>query len=101
MRQSASDFRGGGARSRPEKSLPIRKDETGRRGVEMEVLVPGTPEEVWLAMATGPGNAAGIMRSEIEPRVGGRLRFDFAQGMATTGDVTRCQPPRLFADVER
>lgn len=30
--------------------MPIRKDDSGRRWVEMEVLVPGTPEQVWDAI---------------------------------------------------
>jgi hypothetical protein len=28
---------------------------SGRRWVQVEVEVPGTPEEVWQAIATGPG----------------------------------------------
>ena len=36
--------------------MPVRKDDSGRRWVEMEFLVPGTPAQVWHAIATGPGN---------------------------------------------
>ncbi|ESZ18472.1 hypothetical protein X737_18045 [Mesorhizobium sp. L48C026A00] len=35
--------------------MPIKKDETGKRWVEMEFI---TPEQVWRAIATGPGNTA-------------------------------------------
>ena len=35
--------------------MPVKKDESGRRSVQAEVEVPGTPEEVWEAIATGPG----------------------------------------------
>ncbi len=35
--------------------MPVKKDDSGRRWVEMEFLVPGTPEQVWHAIATGPG----------------------------------------------
>ena len=27
--------------------MPLKKDDSGRRWVEMEFLVPGTPEQVW------------------------------------------------------
>lgn len=81
--------------------MPIKKSETGKRWVEMELLVPGAPEQVWQAMATGPGNACWFVRGEIEPRVGGAFRLDFGQGMTTAGDVTTWEPPRQFAYVER
>ncbi|RWQ41889.1 MAG: SRPBCC domain-containing protein, partial [Mesorhizobium sp.] len=38
--------------------MPIKKDETGKRWVEMEFITPCTPEQVWRAIATGPGNTA-------------------------------------------
>jgi len=38
--------------------MPIRKDEHGKRWVEMALVVPGTPEQAWRALATGPGNTA-------------------------------------------
>lgn len=81
--------------------MPIRKDGTGRRWVEMELIVPGTPEQVWQAMATGPGNGAWFVRGEVEPRVGGMLRFHFGQGVSTTGEVTVWDPPHAFGYVER
>lgn len=81
--------------------MPIRKDQSGKRWVEMELLLPGTPEQVWQAMATGPGNAGWFIKAEIEERVGGALRFDFGQGVSTTGEVTEWEPPRRFGYVER
>ena len=50
--------------------MPIKKDGSGKRWVEMEFLAPGTPEEVWQAMATGPGNAAWFTRATVDERVG-------------------------------
>ena len=35
--------------------MPVYKDESGRRWVQAEVEVPGTPEEVWKAIASGQG----------------------------------------------
>jgi uncharacterized protein YndB with AHSA1/START domain len=81
--------------------MPIKKDGTGKRWVEMELLVPGTPEQVWQAMATGPGYAAWFTKSEIEPRVGGVLRFDLSPGVTSSGEVTRWEPPHQFSYVER
>lgn len=81
--------------------MPIKKDGTGKRWVEMELLVPGTPEQVWQAVATGPGNAAWFTKGEIEPRVGGVFRLDFGQGVTTSGTVTSWEPPHQFGYVER
>lgn len=81
--------------------MPIKKDGTGKRWVEMEVLLPGTPEQVWEAMATGPGNAAWFVKGEIEPKAGGVFSFDFGQGAVTSGEVTAWEPPHKFAYVER
>ena len=81
--------------------MPIRKDGTGRRWVEMELLVPGTPEQVWEAIATGPGNAAWFVRGEIEPREGGAFSLHFGEGASTSGEVTAWEPPHRFGYVER
>ena len=35
--------------------MSVKKDASGRRSVQVEVEVPGTPEEVWQAIATGAG----------------------------------------------
>lgn len=81
--------------------MPIKNDGTGKRWVEMELLLPGTPDQVWQALATGPGYTAWFAKSEIEPRVGGLLRFDFGDGVSGTGEVTKREPPHEFSYVER
>lgn len=81
--------------------MPIRTDETGRRWVEMELLVPGTPEQVWQALATGPGHTGWFVPADIEPRVGGAFRLDFGQGATSAGEVTQWDPPHRFGYVER
>lgn len=81
--------------------MPIKKDGTGKRWVEMELLVPGTPEQVWQAIATGAGNTAWFVRAEIEPRVGGRLAFDFGEEGTSAGEVTAWEPPHKLGYVER
>lgn len=81
--------------------MPIKKDETGKRWVEMNLLVPGTPEQVWAALATGPGYAGWFIKAEVEPRVGGKLVFHFGGGVASPGEVTEWSPPHKFGYVER
>ena len=81
--------------------MPIKKDGTGKRWVEMEFITPGTPEQVWQAMATGPGCAAWFTKAEIEERVGGELRFDFGPDGSSKGEVTVWDPPHHFGYIER
>lgn len=81
--------------------MPIKQDDTGKRWVEMDLIVPGTPEQVWRAMATGPGNTAWFTRTEIEERVGGTLRFDMGAHGISTGEITTWQQPERFGYVER
>jgi uncharacterized protein YndB with AHSA1/START domain len=81
--------------------MPMKKDGTDKRSVDVEVLVPGTPEQVWQVVATGPGLAAWFVKGEIEPRVGGVFGLDFGQGAITTGEVTLWEPPNKFGYLER
>ncbi|WP_407351203.1 SRPBCC family protein [Luteimonas sp. R10] len=81
--------------------MPIKKDKSGKRWVEMELLVPGTPEQVWQAMATGAGNSAWFTRTEIEEHVGGTIHFDLGAMGSSTGEVTAWEPPLRFGYVER
>lgn len=76
--------------------MPLKKDATTRRAIEMEVELPGTPEQIWQAMATGPGNGAWFVPATIEERVGGKLEFHFGPGMSSSGYVTQWQPPHRF-----
>jgi len=58
-----------------------------------EFETDATPEEVWEAIATGPGMDAWFMgRNEIEPRVGGVERTELP-GFAFEGTVTAWEPP--------
>jgi uncharacterized protein YndB with AHSA1/START domain len=80
--------------------MPVKHD-TQRRWVEMEFIVPGTPEQVWQAIATGPGNTAWFTPATIEERVGGAIKFDFGGGMSSSGTVTAFEPPHRFCYEER
>lgn len=59
--------------------------------------VDATPEEVWQAIATGPGIESWYMgRSEVEPGPDGSVRIDFA-GYAPTHPVTAWEPGKRLA----
>jgi uncharacterized protein YndB with AHSA1/START domain len=81
--------------------MAIEHDGSGTRWVEMAVVVPGTAEQVWRAMATGPGNTAWFTATTIDERVGGAIRFDFGPNGTGAGEVTTWEPPHRFGYVER
>ena len=58
-----------------------------------EIEVPGTPEEVWQAIATGPGIAAWFVPAEVEEREGGVTRLEIMPGVEQEGVVSAWQPP--------
>jgi uncharacterized protein YndB with AHSA1/START domain len=68
----------------------------GKRSIQLEIEVPGTPEEVWQAIATGNGTTAWFTRAEIEGREGGAV-VHYMGGGETKGVVTGWQPPHRFA----
>src|SRR5258705_6101927 len=76
--------------------MPVKKDASGRRSVEVETEVPGTPEEVWQAIATGPGISAWFVTTKLEEREGGALVLDFGPGMESEGVITAWYHPRRF-----
>lgn len=80
--------------------MPTKFDASGKRWVEMEFLLPGTPEQVWQAMATGPGNTAWFTKAEIEGKIGGQITFHFMPGVTSGGTVTQWEPPHRFGYVE-
>jgi uncharacterized protein YndB with AHSA1/START domain len=62
-----------------------------------EIEVDASPQEVWEAIATGPGVDAWFMgRNEIEPREGGATRMAF-RGSTEEATVTAWEPPTRFA----
>jgi uncharacterized protein YndB with AHSA1/START domain len=64
------------------------------KSAEVEIEVPGTPEEVWRAIATGPGITSWFTRSEVEERKGGRAVSHFGAMGNSVGEVTVWDPPR-------
>lgn len=77
--------------------MNVRVDDDGRRSVQAEVEVPGTPEEVWQAISTGPGISAWFVPSAVEERAGGRVTCSFGPGMDSESTITEWQPPHRFS----
>src|SRR5262247_3439657 len=79
--------------------MSVKKEASGRRSVQVEVEVPGTPEEVWQAIATGPGVSAWFVPTQIEERAGGAVTASFGPDMDSAATVTIWEPPhRLVAE---
>ena len=69
------------------------------RTVRAEIEVPGTPEEVWEAIATGPGITAWFVPTECDEREGGRLTEHHGPEpeMQVSAEITGWDPPRRLA----
>ena len=79
--------------------MTVKKEASGRRSVQVEVEVPGTPEDVWQAIATGAGISSWFVPAEFEQRDGKpvAVKLDFGPGMKTNSPVTAWEPPRKWA----
>src|SRR2546423_7776452 len=79
--------------------MSVKKEASGRRSIQVEVEVPGTPEEVWQAIASGPGISAWFTPAEFEERDGKpvAVTLNFGPGMESRSVVTAWDPPRMFA----
>jgi len=76
--------------------MPVKKDASGRRWISVEAEVPGTPEQVWKAIATGPGISAWFVPSSVEERQGGLATASFGPGMDSAATITQWDPPHRF-----
>ncbi|WP_369137110.1 SRPBCC family protein [Modestobacter versicolor] len=65
--------------------------------LDFSVEVPGTPEQVWQAVATAQGLSAWFLPTELEEHEGGSLHFSMGPGMGSDGRVTGWDPPRRLA----
>lgn len=70
-------------------------DAPKERVIDLSVEVAGTPEEVWEAIATGPGITSWYVPSTVEERTGGAMTNRFGEGpeMLVPGVVTAWEPP--------
>ena len=77
--------------------MSIEHGASGRRSIQVEAEVPGTPEEVWQAIATGPGIGSWFYPTELEGRVGGVLKYHTGSEMVhVPARVTVWDPPWRF-----
>ena len=74
--------------------MSVKRSASGRRSIALEVEVPGTPEEVWQAIATGPGISGWFFPAEVEERLGGSIVWHMEPGVDAPGTVTAWEPPR-------
>ncbi len=78
--------------------MSVKKEASGRRSVQVEVEVPGTPEEVWQAIASGPGVSSWFVPTEMEEADGKPVvvKSNFGPGMESHAIMTAWDPPRMF-----
>lgn len=76
--------------------MPVVKHPDGRRSVHAETEVPGTPEEVWKAIASGPGISAWFVPTTLEENAGGVTTSDFGPGMTSLAHIKEWEPPHRF-----
>ena len=80
--------------------MAVEKDPSGRRAVQVEVEVPGTPEEVWQAIATAAGVTSWFVPTRTEHDADGtptKMICNFGPGMDSISTITEWNPPHLFA----
>lgn len=76
--------------------MSVKKEPSGRRSVQVEVEVPGTPEEVWRAIATGPGVSSWFVPTRMEERQGGEIVSNFGPGMDCPATITAWEPLKRY-----
>ena len=79
--------------------MSVKKEASGRRSIQVDIEVPGTVQEVWEAIATGPGISSWFVPAEFEEE-GGKpvaVKLDFGPAMESRSVVTHWDPPRMFS----
>src|SRR5262249_46262944 len=78
--------------------MSVKKEASGHRSVQIEFEVPGTPAEVWQAMASGPGVSSWFVPTEFEVQ-GGKpvaVKVTMGPGMESTSAMTAWEPPHKW-----
>jgi uncharacterized protein YndB with AHSA1/START domain len=78
--------------------MSVKKEASGRRSIQVELEVPGTPEEVWRAIASGPGISSWFAPTKFEERDGKpvAMTVNLGPGMENRTAVTAWDAPRKF-----
>ena len=80
--------------------MSVNTDVPGRRSIQVETEVPGTPEEVWRAIATAEGISSWFVPTRTENNADGTPRtmvMNFGPGMDVSAPITAWDPPRRFS----
>ena len=79
--------------------MSVKQEDSGRRSLAVEFDVHGTPEEVWQAIATGPGMSSWFVPAEFEERDGKpvTLKLKFGPTLEPAATITAWDPPRMYA----
>ena len=76
---------------------PEQPDKPETRAIDLDIEVPGTPEQVWEAVASGPGITAWFVPAKVDGRPDGAVELDFGPGYGVeTARITAWEPPRRF-----
>jgi uncharacterized protein YndB with AHSA1/START domain len=80
---------------------PTPENPTPDRPLRMELTfeLPGTPEQVWQAIATAEGISAWFLPTELEEREGGLVRFHMGE-TSSEGSITGWEPHHRLEYVE-
>lgn len=65
--------------------------------IELEFEMPGTPAQVWDAVATAKGITAWFLATDVEERVGGAIVTHMGEDQSSPGTVTGWEPQKRFA----
>ncbi|HEX2047625.1 MAG TPA: SRPBCC domain-containing protein [Acidimicrobiales bacterium] len=65
--------------------------------MELTFEVPGAPEQVWQAIATGEGISSWFLPTDVEEGEGGAIVTHMGPDASSPGTVTGWDPPRRFA----
>jgi hypothetical protein len=66
-------------------------------GLDVQIEVPGTPEQVWEAISTGPGISSWFLPTEIE---GEQITFHHLPGATSEARLTDAEAPRRLRFTE-
>jgi len=80
---------------------PVTRTEfTVPHRMEFSVVLPGSAEQVWDAIATANGISAWMTPTDVEEREGGAICFHMGPDMSSEGTITGFDAPHRFAIVE-
>ena len=68
--------------------------------MELTFVLPGSPEQVWDAIATANGISSWMLPTDVEEREGGAICFHMGPDVSSEGTVTGFDAPQRFAYVE-